>query len=146
MLNIQLKKYADAFTELYINDMSLQEYADKYFDGEKRNAQYLADKITNEFIDYFQCKWANRLNEITLQDGQDKAYKLARLYSDAEDRAFRRFAENGDGGDEAYYDIYKEEMLKVDRMLEEIEEKMSQIISRNELQHYIKKVLEKIEN
>ncbi len=56
MLKIQLKKYADAFTELYINDMSLQEYADKYFDGEKRNAQYLADKITNEFIDYFQCK------------------------------------------------------------------------------------------
>ena len=122
LLKTQLKKYADAFTELYINDMSLQEYADKYFDGKKRNAQYLADKITNELSEYFQNKRSNRLNEIQLQNSKEKIGRIAKLYRDAEDRVSQRIAEMKVFHDEDYYDIYKEEMLKVDRMLEEEEE------------------------
>lgn len=105
--------------------MSLQEYADKYFDGKKRNAQYLADKITNELVDYFQSKRANKLNEIQSQDSKEKTGRIAKLYSDAEDRVSQRLAEKKVWNDEDYYDIYKEEMLKVDKMLEEEEENES---------------------
>lgn len=122
LLKSHLKKYADPFTELYIDGLSLQEYADKYFEGSKRKAQYLSDKITAELEQYYQTKRAIRLNEIQSQISKEKTIRIVKLYSEAEDRVAQRMAEMPVFDDETYYDIYKEEMLKVDRLLEEEEE------------------------
>lgn len=122
LLKTQLKKNAEAFTELYIDGLSLQEYADKHFDGSKRKAQYLSDKISSELEDYYSNKRAIKLNEAQTQRGNERINRIAKLYSDAESRVDQRMAELKVWNDEMYYDIYKEEMLKVDRLLEEEEE------------------------
>ena len=73
--------------------MSLQEYADKYFEGSKRKAQYLSDKIAVELEQYYQTKRVSRLNEIQSQSSKEKTSRIVKLYSEAEDRVAQRMAE-----------------------------------------------------
>ena len=122
LLRTQLKKYDSTFKELYIDNISLQEYADKYFEGSKRKAQYLADKLSNELEDYYHNKLAVKLNTVQTERSNENINRITKLYSDAEDRIAQRMAEMAVFDDAIYYDIYKEEMLKVDEMLEEEEE------------------------
>ena len=82
----------------------------------------MADKLSNELEDYYHNKLAVKLNTVQTEKSNENINRITKLYSDAEDRIAQRMAEMDVFDDAVYYDIYKEEMLKVDEMLEDEEE------------------------
>ena len=116
-----LSKYYDAYQSFFIAKVSLQEYADKHFDGKKHKAQYLTDQITAELEKYYTEKQIAELNDVSRAKSKEKGKRLVKLYSDAEDRAMQRMIE-GNADPERYCDYYREEMQKVDELLEQEKE------------------------
>ncbi len=116
-----LKKYYDAYKSFFIAKVSLQEYADQYCDGKKHKAQYITDQITNGLEKYYRDKQAKELTSVSREKSNETGKRIAKLYNDAEDRAMQRMIEDN-ADPERYYDYYKEEMQKVDELLEQEKE------------------------
>lgn len=110
----------DAYKSIFIKGLSYQEFADQYLGGKKHQSTYAVSQIKDILERHYIDKENAPLKELKEEKSKENGIRIKNLYEQADANAFQKMIESG-GDIDRYYDYYKEECLKVDRMLEEEE-------------------------